>query len=126
MTDAPDVLVRLEKELKRLDEQATREPGPVYPPPSRELAYYLLVGVSAHGVEVKEPTQEERQTFSLGRGANGKRDRLIQLAEGRRVAFVANWMQDRSGSYFLSYASFYVRREGKWEKIAFGEIASSE
>ncbi|MDA1051062.1 MAG: hypothetical protein O3C40_11375 [Planctomycetota bacterium] len=111
-----DVLASLERELNRLEESAKSETRPMYPPPSTQIAYYLLAGLAERGVSLTGLSESEKRLFDVGR-QGGRRNKLMSVFTDVRVALIDNWIQDKSGTYVLRTAVLYVFRKGKWAKI---------
>jgi hypothetical protein len=114
----PEVLDQVEKELKRLADQAQREPK-LLVTPAHEITYFLLVGLAEQGTEVKEFADSERREMRLGKSLEGK---VMELAEERRVVLGAGWMcLGRDGAAYR-FAEYHVRRHGKWVRIGEGKF----
>jgi hypothetical protein len=117
-----DVLAQLEKELKRLDEQAEGEPGPEEPTPSRVISYYLLAGVAGPGKEVKGLTKTELAAFGIKPGTwKGK---VVELDKGSRLALWEAAMCVKTESIVIHCAAYFVHRKGKWEKVGYGWVVA--
>lgn len=121
-----EVLAAIELELARLDENARREDGPSQPPPSRQVAHYLLAGLAARGVVLDGLSEPEQRPFNVER-RGGSNAELVAVFSDVRVALVDHWIQDKSGDYLLRTAELFVQRDGKWMKKGNGgAIAISE
>jgi uncharacterized protein (TIGR03067 family) len=114
----PDVLDQVEKELKRLADQAQREPK-LLVTPAHEITYFLLVGLAERGAEVKEFTDSERREMRLGKSFEGK---VVELMEGRRVVLGEGWMCFGRDGAAYRFAEYYARRHGKWVRIGAGKL----
>ncbi len=119
----PGVVNLLEAEIIRLESAARTEPSGEYPRPSSELAYRLLDGLAAHGSPVENSTEAEQLLFSI-EPRGGAKARLVSVAPDTRIALVETWKQDKSGSYTLKTATLFSRREGRWQWVGGGAIAT--
>jgi hypothetical protein len=119
-----DVFVQLEAELKRLLEQAEREPGPEEPTPSRVLSYYLLSGLASSGKEAKGLTPAELRPFGIGKGT--RHVKVVDLAEGKRVALWHDEFCARSSTFAIRCAAYCVRRDGAWQKVGGGWVLADK
>lgn len=121
-----DLLASLERELARLEENAKSETGPKQPPPSRQVAYYLLAGLAERGVSLTELSESEKRLFDVER-QSGRRNKLMSVFTDVRVALIDYWIQDKSGTYVQRTAVLYVFQDGKWAKKGLnGVIADSD
>jgi hypothetical protein len=113
-----DVLDQVEKELKRLADQAQREPK-LLVTPAHEIMYFLLVGLAQQGTEVKKFTDSERREMRLGKSFEGE---VVELMAGRRVVLGEGWMWFGRDGAAYRFAEYYARRHGKWVRIGAGKF----
>lgn len=116
---SPSVVAALETEIARLESAAMSEPPGDYPRPASELALRILEGLTAHGSPVEKLSEAERHVFGMElRG--GTKTSLLSIAPDARVVMEQRWVQDKSGSYSLTIATLFVRRDGRDGKWARG------
>jgi hypothetical protein len=108
-----DVLAVAEAELARLSKQAETEKGPVYPPPSSEVAYLLLAGLAGRGTEVKRPTADDLRALGFDPVSVAK-VQIFVIAKEARIAISSQAIQDRSGYWTRKEATLYRRQGDKW------------
>jgi hypothetical protein len=118
----PEVLRKVEVELDRLAAEADRDGGPVHPRPSEEVAYLLLSGLASRGrpLELGDADQEALGLQSV------RSPSLVRVAEDVRVAICDVPVQDRSGSYTLRRAHYYVREGDRWVRRYSGTTVVAE
>jgi hypothetical protein len=120
-----DVLAALEDELARLSTQTEKEPGPVHPRPSSEVAFLLLTGLAAQGTQVEQPTAEELRQLGIT-PSNKVEVQIFSVAEDARAVIRAEAIQDKSGYWTSKRATLYRRQGGKWVERGSGQSTAGD
>lgn len=108
-----ELLEQVEKELARLEAQAKSESYSNGPQPSSEVAFYLLVGLTANRMPVEQLTPSEQRAFDVEK-RGGTVAKLFELTPNVRVSITDTWIQDKALSFTERRAALYVRRGQEW------------
>jgi len=122
----PKLLAKLEAELARLQKESDADNGPERPPPSEELAYYLLRGAAVGRTPVTKLTEDEKRQFGFVPERFPPENVMYDIGPDARIYFGDQWIQDKSGSYALRRAILIKKQNGKWLPAGSGTIAYSD
>jgi hypothetical protein len=118
---APEPIVERElvAELARLGAAADREEAasPRRPGPSRELAYYLLVGLAADGSAAPAKLIGD---LHLRRCTGSCKRQVVGVGAGA-VALSEDAIQDKAGTYVVRSADYYVPASTGWKLAGSGQ-----
>jgi hypothetical protein len=118
----PDVLDRVEQELKRLNDQTSKETGPNSPPASDEVAFLLLTGLAAEGAKIEQPTAEDFRELGIVQFKGGNW-RFFAVSDETRIVIASVAIQDKAGTFTSKSGTLYRQRDGKWTARGTGETA---